>query len=147
MAEGRDDSEIALLKDLKQDLKDLTEDRDSVIQRVMSDLSKAPAPKQLLVGTSAGWLAGYATMKIGKMAATAVGGTLLILQIAHHKGYIKEGIHTHCCLLRSFSFYLRGRQARSDLYRLGTLAVCPHVCVYVSVRNEINPFSLLGALV
>ena len=28
-------------------------------------------------------------MKAGKMAATAIGGTLLLLQIAHHKGYIK----------------------------------------------------------
>ena len=29
------------------------------------------------------------TMQAGKMAATAIGGTLLLLQIAHHKGYIK----------------------------------------------------------
>ena len=36
-----------------------------------------------------GWAAGYVTMKAGKMAATAIGGTLLLLQIAHHKGYIK----------------------------------------------------------
>ena len=50
---------------------------------------QAPAPKQMLVGGTAGWLAGYTTMKLGKMAATAIGGTLLILQIAHHKGYIK----------------------------------------------------------
>ena len=28
-------------------------------------------------------------MQAGKMAATAIGGTLLLLQIAHHKGYIK----------------------------------------------------------
>ena len=36
-----------------------------------------------------GWAAGYVTMKAGKMAATAIGGTLLLLQIAHHKGYVK----------------------------------------------------------
>ena len=46
----------------------------------------------MAVGGVAGWLAGYTTMKLGKMAATAIGGTLLILQIAHHKGYIKVGL-------------------------------------------------------
>jgi glutamate/tyrosine decarboxylase-like PLP-dependent enzyme len=30
-------------------------------------------------------------MKVGKMAATAIGGSLLILQIAHYKGYINVG--------------------------------------------------------
>ena len=49
-------------------------------------MSKAPAPKQLAVGATAGWLAGYLTMKVGKAAATMVGGSLLVLQIAHHKG-------------------------------------------------------------
>jgi hypothetical protein len=28
-------------------------------------------------------------MKLSKMAATVMGGTLTLLQIAHHKGYIK----------------------------------------------------------
>ena len=57
--------------------------------RILSDLSKAPVPKQIAVGGAAGWTAGYLTMKAGKMAATAIGGTLILLQIAHHKGYIK----------------------------------------------------------
>ena len=64
-------------------------DIEGVIARVLDDLSKAPVPKQIGVGGAAGWAAGYLTMKAGKMAATAVGGTLLLLQIAHHKGYIK----------------------------------------------------------
>ena len=59
------------------------------VARVMEDLSRAPAPKQMAVGGAAGWAAGYVTMKAGKMAATAIGGTLILLQIAHHKGYIK----------------------------------------------------------
>ena len=59
------------------------------IAKVLADLSKAPVPKQIAVGGAAGWTAGYLTMKAGKMAATAIGGTLLLLQIAHHKGYIK----------------------------------------------------------
>ena len=31
---------------------------------------------------------GYVAMKIGKTVATAVGGSLILLQIAYHKGYI-----------------------------------------------------------
>ena len=57
----------------------------------MEDLSKAPVPKQLAVGGVAGWLSGYVTMKAGKMAATAIGGTLLLLQIAHRKGRSLSG--------------------------------------------------------
>jgi len=80
-------SDIALLKDLS--VGDFRRESRSIMGRALDDLSKAPVPKQMIVGGSAGWLAGYLTMKLGKMAATAVGGTLLILQIAHHKGYIK----------------------------------------------------------
>merc|ERR1719163_1109550 len=60
-----------------------------MIERISRDLRKAPPPKQLAVGGAAGWAAGYLTMKAGKMAATAIGGSLLLLQIAHHKGYVK----------------------------------------------------------
>ena len=37
-------------------------------------------------GATVGWVAGYITMKVGKAAATMIGGSLLVLQIAHHKG-------------------------------------------------------------
>merc|ERR1719309_500460 len=60
-----------------------------MLEKFSNDLRKAPAPKQMAVGGVAGWCAGYLTMKAGKMAATAIGGTLLLLQIAHHKGYVK----------------------------------------------------------
>merc|ERR1712112_591614 len=63
--------------------------RQNFAEKILDDLGRAPAPKQLLAGGAAGWLSGYCVMKAGKMAATAVGGTLLLLQIAHHKGYIK----------------------------------------------------------
>jgi len=80
-------NDIALLKDMN--IGGFRQESRSVFNRALDDLSKAPVPKQMLVGGSVGWLAGYMSMKLGKMAATAVGGTLLILQIAHHKGYIK----------------------------------------------------------
>lgn len=34
-------------------------------------------------------LTGFVTMKVGKIAACAVGGGIIILQIAAHQGYIK----------------------------------------------------------
>ena len=61
-------------------------DTTNAVKKFAKDLSKAPAPKQMAVGATAGWLAGYLTMKVGKAAATMVGGSLLVLQIAHHKG-------------------------------------------------------------
>lgn len=89
MAEAKEivEEQLALIKD-HLDV-DVRREGKGVVEKVLDDLSKAPAPKQMVVGGSAGWLAGYTMMKVGKMAATAIGGTLLILQIAHHKGYIK----------------------------------------------------------
>merc|ERR1719429_117783 len=71
------------------DLEVFRRENQSTVGKIMDDLGKASVPKQLAVGGAAGWVSGYLTMKAGKMAATAIGGTLLLLQIAHHKGYIK----------------------------------------------------------
>ena len=65
---------------------DMSNNTINAVKKFTKDMSKAPAPKQLAVGATAGWLAGYLTMKVGKAAATMVGGSLLVLQIAHHKG-------------------------------------------------------------
>ena len=67
-------------------LPDMSNDTKNAVRKFVKDMSKAPAPKQLAVGATAGWLAGYITMKVGKAAATMIGGSLLVLQIAHHKG-------------------------------------------------------------
>ncbi len=67
----------------------MSRDAEYTAKRFIKDLSKAPAPKQIGVGAAAGWLVGYMTMKVGKAAATAVGGSLILLQIAHYKGYVK----------------------------------------------------------
>ena len=56
---------------------------------MVKDMGKQPVPKQIAVGAGTGWLAGYMTMKVGKMAATVIGGSLILLQIAHHKGYVQ----------------------------------------------------------
>merc|ERR1719356_977729 len=66
----------------------MTEDAKDTIKKFVKDMSKAPAGKQLGVGAACGWISGYLAMKIGKAAATAIGGSLILLQIAHYKGYI-----------------------------------------------------------
>lgn len=44
---------------------------------------------QIAIGGVSGWCSGYLFQKVGKLAATAVGGGLLMLQIANNSGYIQ----------------------------------------------------------
>lgn len=61
----------------------------SWIQKFVQDLTHAPVTKQVAIGGVSGWVVGYLSMKVGKVAATVVGGSLIIMQLAAHKGYIK----------------------------------------------------------
>ncbi|XP_059099412.1 FUN14 domain-containing protein 1A-like [Tigriopus californicus] len=61
----------------------------AVVKKMVKDLAKRPASQQIAVSATGGWITGYLTMKVGKMAATVFGGSLILLQIASHKGYIK----------------------------------------------------------
>ena len=77
-------SSLILVADLiKQLSTDFERESESIVKKFLKDLSKAPASKQFAVGTGAGWLVGYITMKVGKAAATAIGGSLLLLQAIH----------------------------------------------------------------
>ena len=76
----------------------MSNDTKNAVRKFVKDMSKAPAPKQLAVGATAGWLAGYITMKVGKAAATMVGGSLLVLQIAHHKGMFNVKLYSSLLL-------------------------------------------------
>ncbi|XP_070273057.1 FUN14 domain-containing protein 2-like [Myotis yumanensis] len=44
---------------------------------------------QLIIGGVTGWCTGFIFQKVGKLAATAVGGGFLLLQLANHAEYIK----------------------------------------------------------
>ncbi|XP_061081488.1 FUN14 domain-containing protein 1 isoform X2 [Conger conger] len=44
---------------------------------------------QIMMGGVSGWCAGYLFQRVGKIAATAVGGGFLLLQIANHSGYVQ----------------------------------------------------------
>ncbi|XP_026233227.1 FUN14 domain-containing protein 1-like [Anabas testudineus] len=51
--------------------------------------AKYSVATQIAIGGVSGWCAGYLFQKVGKVAATAVGGGLLLLQIANNSGYIQ----------------------------------------------------------
>ncbi|XP_020329083.1 FUN14 domain-containing protein 1 isoform X2 [Oncorhynchus kisutch] len=44
---------------------------------------------QIAMGGVTGWCAGYLFQRVGKIAATAIGGGFLLLQIANHSGYVQ----------------------------------------------------------
>ncbi|XP_026473531.1 FUN14 domain-containing protein 1-like isoform X2 [Ctenocephalides felis] len=67
---------------------EVAKDAKNFIERILGDVSKTSATKQLVIGSLSGWTTGFVTMRIGKLAALAVGGGILILQVANHKGYI-----------------------------------------------------------
>ncbi|CAL7943506.1 unnamed protein product [Xylocopa violacea] len=68
---------------------DISKEAKTMIDKILGDVSKTSATKQIIIGTTSGWLTGFVTMKVGKIAAFAVGGGIIMLQIAAHQGYIK----------------------------------------------------------
>ncbi|XP_066582749.1 FUN14 domain-containing protein 1 isoform X2 [Prorops nasuta] len=68
---------------------DIPKNAKSCIEKILGDVSKKSATKQIVIGTASGWVTGFLTMKVGKVAAFAVGGGIIILQIAAQQGYIK----------------------------------------------------------
>ncbi|XP_012274651.1 FUN14 domain-containing protein 1 [Orussus abietinus] len=75
--------------DAGDDMYDIPEEAKSYIEKILGDVGKTSAMKQIAIGTSSGWMTGYIMMKVGKLAAFALGGGIIILQIAAHQGYIK----------------------------------------------------------
>ncbi|KYN37885.1 FUN14 domain-containing protein 1 [Trachymyrmex septentrionalis] len=86
---------MPILKKSKEDANkeaysiDASQEAKSFLEKIMGDVSKSSATKQIIIGTTSGWVTGFVTMKIGKVAACAVGGGIIMLQIAAHQGYIK----------------------------------------------------------
>ena len=59
----------------------MSREGDYSVKKILKDLSKAPPSKQVAVGAGTGWIAGYLTMKAGRSMATAIGGSILLLQV------------------------------------------------------------------
>ena len=79
---------VTLKKQDEEDFEVLDLTDKNFIEKIMADLTKAGATKQLAVGAGTGWATGWIAGKLGRVIALTVGGTLLIAQYANYKGYI-----------------------------------------------------------
>jgi len=69
-------------------LKKMDKSEKSIIEQIFSDVSKASAGKQIILGSSSGLVTGIICTKVGKAVAISVGGGIILLQLAHQYGYI-----------------------------------------------------------
>ncbi|XP_033122625.1 FUN14 domain-containing protein 1A-like [Anneissia japonica] len=94
--EEEDDEEIIELLDEKHNSEEPFEMLEFVhankgwIQNLLGgSITERSTPVQIGFGGVSGWLAGHLFQKVGRLAATAVGGGFLLMLLAHHGGYIK----------------------------------------------------------
>ncbi|XP_023027461.1 FUN14 domain-containing protein 1 [Leptinotarsa decemlineata] len=80
-AKNKTNESIITMSDVKKEAK-------SLLDRILGDIKKSSATKQIVLGTSSGWATGFLAMRVGKTAALAMGGGILLLQIANEQGYI-----------------------------------------------------------
>ncbi|CAG2110703.1 unnamed protein product [Medioppia subpectinata] len=66
-----------------------SEDPLSYVNKYYKDLKKSSSAKQLTIGAISGWTAGFVLAKFGRTAGAAIGGTFLLLNLAHYNGYIR----------------------------------------------------------
>ncbi|XP_030556646.1 FUN14 domain-containing protein 1 isoform X2 [Drosophila novamexicana] len=59
------------------------------LKGILGDISSRSAYSQIIIGVSSGWVTGYTTIKFGKFAAFAIGGSIILMEIAHQEGFIK----------------------------------------------------------
>ncbi|KAJ8684169.1 hypothetical protein QAD02_019961 [Eretmocerus hayati] len=76
-------------EDANRETSDISKEAKSFIEKILGDVSKTSASKQIIIGSASGWATGFLTMKVGKVAAFAVGGGIIMLQVAANQGYIK----------------------------------------------------------
>ncbi|EDW28406.1 GL18968 [Drosophila persimilis] len=65
------------------------DDYSRIVKNTFSNISHRSAYSQMIIGVTSGWATGFATMKIGKFAAFAIGGGIILMEIAHQEGIIK----------------------------------------------------------
>ncbi|XP_017783468.1 PREDICTED: FUN14 domain-containing protein 1-like [Nicrophorus vespilloides] len=57
--------------------------------KIIANLTKSSDTKQLLIGVGSGWVTGILTLKGARTAAFAVGGGIIIMQVAQNQGLVK----------------------------------------------------------
>lgn len=64
------------------------------LKKLFDDLKNSSNAKQLTVGAVGGWATGYLAAKFGKIVATAIGGSLLLIQVLERKQFgFKTGLN------------------------------------------------------
>ncbi|KAJ8030956.1 FUN14 domain-containing protein 1 [Holothuria leucospilota] len=77
-------------KDESFEVLDLAETGRNWLTRALDgEISTKSVPVQVGIGASSGWVAGYLFQKVGKLAATAVGGGFFIILVGHQTGYLR----------------------------------------------------------
>ncbi|XP_025061735.1 FUN14 domain-containing protein 2 [Alligator sinensis] len=89
IASGRKNEDSYKVLDLTEYTKNQSWWRKLFAPHSGSSAEKYNVATQLVIGGVTGWCTGFIFQKVGKLAATAVGGGFFLLQIANHKGYIK----------------------------------------------------------
>nr|CAH7748893.1 unnamed protein product [Callosobruchus chinensis] len=75
-AKDKTNKDICTMDDVEKEAK-------SIVKKVLGDISKTSATKQIILGLL------LDAMRVGKTAALALGGGIILLQVANEKGYIK----------------------------------------------------------
>lgn len=78
-----------LKNEINKEMSSIGNEAKGFFQQFFRDVSKKSATKQILIGASSGWVTGFLTMKVGKIVAISVGGSIILLQIASNEGYIQ----------------------------------------------------------
>lgn len=70
-------------------VENLVDSGKSWLSRMSNDVSKTSVAKQIGIGAVGGWATGFVFGKVGRAAATTLGTSLVLFQLANHYGYIK----------------------------------------------------------
>jgi len=70
-------------------VENLVDSGKSWLSRMSNDVSKTSVAKQIGIGALGGWATGFVFGKVGRAAATTLGTSLVLFQLANHYGYIK----------------------------------------------------------
>jgi len=76
-------------KDIENKIIEKMASSGSFLDKVLADVSKKSATHQILIGAASGWVTGYTSAKVGRIAAFTIGGAIILFEIAQEQGIIK----------------------------------------------------------
>ncbi|XP_044760621.1 uncharacterized protein LOC123318023 [Coccinella septempunctata] len=119
----------------KTEIFDLNEAK-AALNRLGNNLKANTFPRQIGLGTSSGILAGFLSMKVGRLTALAVGGGIIIYEIAHHNKIVTKDLESISKQIKEKN-YLNSPKAKK------AQELFAHVKKFVG-RNKIFSVGLLG---